>query len=48
MPRTDAVLADPRLAAAVALLGRAQVKAAVTGAQERARRGEIRPEEVAD
>jgi len=48
VPRTDAVLADPRLATAPQTLGRAQVKAVVHGAQERARRGEIRPEEVAD
>jgi hypothetical protein len=48
VPRTDAVLADPRLVAATATLGRAYVKRAVTGAQERARRGEIRPEDVAD
>jgi L-seryl-tRNA(Ser) seleniumtransferase len=48
VPRTDALLADPRLAAASATLGRAQVKAVVNAAQERARRGEIAPEEVAD
>jgi L-seryl-tRNA(Ser) seleniumtransferase len=48
VPRTDVLLADPRLAAAAESLGRAQVKAVVAGAQERARRGEIRPEEVAD
>jgi L-seryl-tRNA(Ser) seleniumtransferase len=48
VPRTDVLLADPRLAAAAESLGRAQVKAVVTGAQERARRGEISPEEVAD
>ncbi|NJC72422.1 L-seryl-tRNA(Sec) selenium transferase [Planosporangium thailandense] len=48
VPRTDAVLADPRLAAAVVTLGRAQVKASVNAAQERARRGEIAPEEVPD
>src|SRR5204862_7272895 len=46
IPRTDALLADPRLAGAAARVGRARVKAAVTGAQERARRGEIGPEEV--
>jgi L-seryl-tRNA(Ser) seleniumtransferase len=48
VPRTDAVLADPRLVAAAATVSRAEVKAAVLGAQERARRGEIAPEEVAD
>jgi len=47
IPRTDAVLADPRLVAAVATVGRQTVKAAVTQAQERARRGEIGPDEVA-
>ncbi|WP_203981110.1 L-seryl-tRNA(Sec) selenium transferase [Planosporangium flavigriseum] len=48
VPRTDAVLADPRLAAATAMLGRPAVKAVVNAAQERARRGEIAPEEVAN
>ena len=47
VPRTDAVLADPRLAAAAGRLGRATVKAVVTAAQERARRGEIAPGDVA-
>ncbi|MCW2498505.1 MAG: L-selenocysteinyl-tRNA(Sec) synthase [Frankiales bacterium] len=48
VPRTDAVLADPRLAAAVIRLGRATVKAAVTEAQERARLGAVPPEAVPD
>ena len=48
VPRTDTVLADPRLAAATERLGRAAVKAAVTAAQELARRGELAPEAVAD
>jgi L-seryl-tRNA(Ser) seleniumtransferase len=48
VPRTDAVLADPRLVSAVAVLGRATVKGVVAAAQERARRGEIAPEVVAD
>ncbi|MCA2183982.1 L-seryl-tRNA(Sec) selenium transferase [Nonomuraea cavernae] len=48
VPRTDAVLADPRLASAAERLGRSVVKDAVTRAQQRAREGEIRPEEVAD
>ncbi|HLZ39131.1 MAG TPA: L-seryl-tRNA(Sec) selenium transferase, partial [Mycobacteriales bacterium] len=48
VPRTDAVLDDPRLAAAVPRLGRAAVKAAVAAAQDGARRGEIPPEAVAD
>ncbi|TMM41393.1 MAG: L-seryl-tRNA(Sec) selenium transferase [Actinobacteria bacterium] len=47
VPRTDTVLADPRLAAAAGILGRATVKAAVAAAQERARRGEIAPADVA-
>jgi L-seryl-tRNA(Ser) seleniumtransferase len=46
IPRTDVVLADPRLTAAIATLGGARVKAVVTAVQERARRGEIRPEDV--
>jgi len=46
VPRTDVVLADPGLADAIAALGRARVKAVVTGVQERARRGEIAPEAV--
>src|SRR5256885_9575487 len=48
VPRTDAVLADPRLTAAATRLGRATVKTAVATAQERARRGEIAPGAVAD
>jgi L-seryl-tRNA(Ser) seleniumtransferase len=48
IPRTDAALADPRLADAVARLGRDQVKAAVVAAQQQARRGEIAPEQVVD
>jgi L-seryl-tRNA(Ser) seleniumtransferase len=47
-PRTDAVLADPRLAAAERRLGRAIVLASVRRAQDRARSGEIEPDEVAD
>jgi L-seryl-tRNA(Ser) seleniumtransferase len=47
-PRTDAVLADPRLAAAERRLGRPIVLAAVRRAQDRARSGEIEPGEVAD
>jgi len=41
VPRTDVLLADPRLAAAELRLGRALVKAAVGRAQQRARHGEI-------
>ena len=47
VPRTDAVLADPRLAAAELRLGRPLVRAAVHRAQQRARDGQIRPDEVA-
>ncbi|WP_192772515.1 L-seryl-tRNA(Sec) selenium transferase [Plantactinospora soyae] len=46
VPRTDTLLADPRLAAAEATLGRARLKAVVGNAQDRARRGEIPPEDV--
>jgi len=48
VPRTDLLLADPRLAAAERRLGRGLVKAAVSRAQQRARDGQIPPEEVAD
>ena len=48
VPRTDVLLADPRLAAAAQRLGKAQVKAAVTAAQQRAREGRITPAQVAD
>ncbi|WP_042411774.1 L-seryl-tRNA(Sec) selenium transferase, partial [Streptacidiphilus carbonis] len=46
IPRTDALLADPRFAEAVDRLGTALVKQAIIAAQERARRGEIPPEDV--
>jgi L-seryl-tRNA(Ser) seleniumtransferase len=48
VPRTDAVLADPRLAAAAERLGRGIVKAAVAGAQERARTGDLAADDVPD
>src|SRR5215470_2373610 len=48
VPRTDLLLADPRLAEAERRLGRALVKAAVGRAQQRARDGQIAPEQVAD
>jgi L-seryl-tRNA(Ser) seleniumtransferase len=48
VPRTDLLLADPRLAAAEQRLGRTLVKAAVGRAQQRARDGEISPDAVAD
>jgi L-seryl-tRNA(Ser) seleniumtransferase len=48
VPRTDAVLADPRLARAADRLGRRQVKAVVARAQQQARTGHITPDAVAD
>jgi L-seryl-tRNA(Ser) seleniumtransferase len=48
VPRTDVLLADPRLAAAEERLGRALVKQAVSRAQEAARAGRIPPDAVAD
>ena len=48
VPRTDVLLADPRLAEAQRFLGRELVKTVVAQAQERARTGEIEPEQVAD
>jgi L-seryl-tRNA(Ser) seleniumtransferase len=48
VPRTDVLLADPRLAAAQRRLGRSLVKAAVSRAQQRARDGQIPPDQVAD
>ena len=48
VPRTDQVLADPRLRAAVERLGRDLVKQAVVAAQQRARAGELAPADVAD
>ena len=48
VPRTDALLADPRLAEAQRVLGRALVKSVIADAQQRARAGEIDPERVAE
>ncbi|MBO4145905.1 L-seryl-tRNA(Sec) selenium transferase [Kocuria rhizophila] len=48
IPRTDRVLADPRVRAAAGGLGDAAVRAAVASAQDRARGGEIAPEAVVD
>ena len=48
VPRTDQVLADPRLRAAAERLGPELVKQAVVGAQQRARTGELAPADVAD
>jgi L-seryl-tRNA(Ser) seleniumtransferase len=47
VPRTDAVLADPRLSEAARRLGPALVKRAVAAAQEQARAGAVAPEDVA-
>jgi L-seryl-tRNA(Ser) seleniumtransferase len=47
-PRTDAVLADPRLVEAVERLGPALVKRAVVAALDRCRAGEVTPDEVAE
>ena len=47
VPRTDAILADPRLAAAELRLGLPLVRDAVRRAQQRARDGEIGPDDVA-
>ena len=46
VPRTDALLADPRLAAASLRLGRDWVKSAVVAAQQAARAGRIAPADV--
>jgi L-seryl-tRNA(Ser) seleniumtransferase len=48
VPRTDRVLEDPRLQAALERFGRDTVKRVVVEAQSRARTGEIEPEAVAD
>ncbi|HYZ68960.1 MAG TPA: L-seryl-tRNA(Sec) selenium transferase [Mycobacterium sp.] len=48
VPRTDVLLADPRIAEAERVLGRTVVKSVVAQAQQRARAGEIEPEQVAD
>ncbi|WP_422743192.1 L-seryl-tRNA(Sec) selenium transferase [Mycobacterium sp. WMMD1722] len=48
VPRTDVLLADPRLVQAQRVLGRALVKTAIADAQQQARAGEIDPEDVAD
>ena len=46
IPRTDALLAHPRVAAAVASLGRSVVLGLIRAAQDRARSGDIAPEAV--
>jgi len=48
VPRTDSLLADPRLVAAAARLGRPTVKAAVLAAQQRVRGGKLPAAAVAD
>ncbi|TCC49079.1 L-seryl-tRNA(Sec) selenium transferase [Kribbella capetownensis] len=48
IPRVDGLLADPRLVDAQDRLGRALVRQVVTDVQDRARRGEITPEQVPD
>jgi L-seryl-tRNA(Ser) seleniumtransferase len=48
VPRTDLVLADPRLIDAAQRLGRARVKHAVTHAQQLVRDGQLTPDAVAD
>lgn len=48
VPRTDTLLADPRLAEAERTLGRALVKSVIAEAQQKARSGEIAPDRVAD
>jgi L-seryl-tRNA(Ser) seleniumtransferase len=48
IPRTDAVLADPRLTGAQRRLGKPLVLAAVRQAQDQARVGDIEPSAVAD
>ena len=47
-PRTDVVLADPRLQDATDRLGRSRVKDAVTDALQRVRDGELDPDSVID
>ncbi|MDX6334030.1 MAG: L-seryl-tRNA(Ser) seleniumtransferase [Streptosporangiaceae bacterium] len=48
IPRTDTLLAQPPFTEAVGRLGAGLVKEAITAAQDRARRGEIAPEDVPD
>ncbi|MFI7469803.1 L-seryl-tRNA(Sec) selenium transferase [Nonomuraea sp. NPDC049646] len=46
IPRTDTLLADPRLAEARRRFGHARVKAVIVAAQRRAREGELAPQDV--
>ncbi|SFI67534.1 L-seryl-tRNA(Sec) selenium transferase [Amycolatopsis sacchari] len=48
VPRTDVLLTHPRLAEAERVLGRTLVKSVIAHAQQRARAGEIEPEQVAE
>src|SRR5687768_8195479 len=48
VPRTDALLDDPRVAAAAGRLGRDLVKHAVRGVQQRIRDGAVDPASAAD
>ncbi|MFF7975990.1 L-seryl-tRNA(Sec) selenium transferase [Streptomyces sp. NPDC007905] len=48
IPRTDALLREPRLAAAADRLGERLVKGAIRQAQQEARAGAVAPEHVAD
>ena len=48
VPRTDAVLADPRLTAAIEQFGRARVKHAVTSGLQLVRDGRLAPDDIAD
>jgi L-seryl-tRNA(Ser) seleniumtransferase len=48
VPRTDAVLADPRLAEAAGRLGRERVKRTVVDVLQRVRAGELTPADAAD
>lgn len=47
-PRTDAVLADPRVEAAARRLGRGRTKAVVVDVLDACRRGEVAPEDVVE
>ncbi len=47
VPRTDSLLADPRIAAAVDRLGKAPVRAVVLAVQNQVRRGQLPPEQAA-
>ena len=48
VPRTDAVLADPRIVEATRRFGRARVKHAVSAGLQRVRDGRLAPDDVAD